>query len=138
MCVPLYTLARQCHASAGSRSQPYGSYPAAAAAAGASSGGAAGLASSAVFRNAFVFVVGPTVFILNLVPTALGSYVRTKVIALDGTKVARNGNIEGGPLEGGEFAGEEIAERGEVPDVETGVVEEFGRDRTAGPVGFLA
>jgi hypothetical protein len=45
-------------ASAGSRSQPYGSYLAAAAAAGASSGGAAGLANSAVFRNAFVFVVG--------------------------------------------------------------------------------
>ena len=40
-------------------------------------------------------------------------------------------------IEGGEFAGEEIAQCGQVPDVEAGVIEEFGCDGTAGPVGFL-
>jgi len=41
-------------------------------------------------------------------------------------------------LSSGEFAGEEIAKGGKVPDVEAGVVEQFGRDRAAGPVGLLA
>ena len=41
-------------------------------------------------------------------------------------------------IEGGEFAGEEITQCGQVPDVEAGVIEEFRRDGAARPVGFLA
>ena len=41
-------------------------------------------------------------------------------------------------VEFAEFAREKIAEGGEVPDVERGVVEEFRRDGAAGPVGLLA
>ena len=41
-------------------------------------------------------------------------------------------------IESGEFAREQVAQCRQVPDVETGVIEEFRRDRATGPVGFLA
>ena len=41
-------------------------------------------------------------------------------------------------VELGEFAGEDVAEGGEVPDVERGVVEEIAGERAFGPVGFLS
>ncbi len=41
-------------------------------------------------------------------------------------------------VEEGEFAGEDVAEGGEVPDVERGVVEEVFGERAFGPVGFLS
>lgn len=41
-------------------------------------------------------------------------------------------------VERGEFAGQDVAQAGKVPDVEGGVVEQLGHDGPAGPVGFLA
>ena len=43
-----------------------------------------------------------------------------------------------GAAEAHEFAQEDVAEGGQVPDVERGVGEQFRRDGTLGPVGFLA
>ena len=41
-------------------------------------------------------------------------------------------------IEGREFASEQVAQGGQVPDVEAGVIEQFRRDGATGPVGFLA
>src|SRR6185295_12339773 len=45
------------------------------------------------------------------------------------------------PLDAAEpfqFALQDVAQRRQVPDIEGGVVEQLGRDRSFGPVGFLA
>jgi hypothetical protein len=41
-------------------------------------------------------------------------------------------------VELGEFVGEDVAEGGEVPDVERGVIEQIAGEGTFGPVGFLS
>jgi len=38
----------------------------------------------------------------------------------------------------GQFFREDVAQGGQVPDVEAGVIEKLGRDRAGGPVGLLA